>query len=213
MPASAFIDQHPLIKCTLIGDGAPGTTTLVGRYAQLMGCAGEDQQRQLLTSFDGHRTLFIDVDVNVTDENEPAQYGGTDAVLVCVSIADASCVEKSLEQLLRYAQRDFPGVPFILVGTEIEHRCWPMIADGSASPRDCSHCPLTAQCAEKLARKFGASRYVECSTATGEGVDDVFEDAYKVALAFVESNKAKYNGNKKRDSDAKKKPRTGCIQQ
>lgn len=40
--------------------------------------------------------------------------------------------------------------------------------------------------AEEIAHEIGARKYLECSSLTGEGVDDVFEAATRAALLTFE---------------------------
>jgi Rho family protein len=43
--------------------------------------------------------------------------------------------------------------------------------------------------AESIAKQVGARRYLECSSLTGEGVDDVFEAATRAALLTFEKER------------------------
>lgn len=43
--------------------------------------------------------------------------------------------------------------------------------------------------ATEVAHDIGARKYLECSSLTGEGVDDVFEAATRAALLSFEGNK------------------------
>ena len=45
---------------------------------------------------------------------------------------------------------------------------------------------LTENEANNAAREIGARKYLECSSLTGEGVDDVFEAATRAALLTFE---------------------------
>lgn len=46
---------------------------------------------------------------------------------------------------------------------------------------------ITPHDGEAVARDIGAKRYLECSSLTGEGVDDVFEAATRAALLTFEN--------------------------
>lgn len=41
---------------------------------------------------------------------------------------------------------------------------------------------VTSRAATEIAHEIGARKYLECSSLTGEGVDDVFEAATRAAL-------------------------------
>jgi Rho family, other len=43
--------------------------------------------------------------------------------------------------------------------------------------------------AESIAKQVGARKYLECSSLTGEGVDDVFEAATRAALLTFEKER------------------------
>lgn len=45
---------------------------------------------------------------------------------------------------------------------------------------------VTEQQGEAVAREIGARKYLECSSLSGEGVDDVFEAATRAALLNFE---------------------------
>jgi len=45
---------------------------------------------------------------------------------------------------------------------------------------------VSMQEGESAAREIGARRYLECSSLSGEGVDDVFEAATRAALLTFE---------------------------
>jgi Rho family protein len=42
---------------------------------------------------------------------------------------------------------------------------------------------------ENIAKQVGAKKYLECSSLTGEGVDDVFEAATRAALTTFDKEK------------------------
>lgn len=70
-----------------------------------------------------------------------------------------------------------PQTPLLLIGTKIDTRHNPtelslMRTQGLA--------PITAEEGAQVAREIGAKGYVECSAMTGEGVERVFEEAWRV---------------------------------
>jgi Rho family protein len=78
-------------------------------------------------------------------------------------------------------------VPIILVGLKKDLREDPMAIEEMrkkslrfVSPREGS----------ETATQIGARRYLECSSLTGEGVDDVFEAATRAALLTFEKERS-----------------------
>lgn len=72
-----------------------------------------------------------------------------------------------------------PDVPIILVGLKNDLRQDPIAIE---EMRKKSQKFVTAKEGEQMAQVCGARRYLECSSLTGEGVDDVFEAATRAAL-------------------------------
>lgn len=76
-----------------------------------------------------------------------------------------------------------PGVPIILVGLKKDLREDPVAIE---EMRKKSLRFVTTHEGESIAREIGAKRYLECSSLSGEGVDDVFEAATRAALLTFE---------------------------
>ena len=72
-----------------------------------------------------------------------------------------------------------PGVPIILVGLKKDLRDDPVAVE---EMRKRSEKFLTSDQGEDVRRRIGAKKYLECSSLTGEGVDDVFEAATRQSL-------------------------------
>lgn len=78
-----------------------------------------------------------------------------------------------------------PGVPIILVGLKKDLREDPVAIE---EMRKKSLRFVTTHDGEATAREIGARRYLECSSLSGEGVDDVFEAATRAALLTFEKS-------------------------
>lgn len=86
-------------------------------------------------------------------------------------------------QWIEEATRLCSGVPIILVGLKKDLREDPVAIE---EMRKKSQRFLTPHDGEAAAREVGARRYLECSSLSGEGVDDVFEAATRAALLTFE---------------------------
>ena len=84
------------------------------------------------------------------------------------------------------ANRLCAGVPVILVGLKKDLREDPVAIE---EMRKKSQRFVTLHDGEAAAREIGAKRYLECSSLSGEGVDDVFEAATRAALLSFQDGK------------------------
>jgi len=76
-----------------------------------------------------------------------------------------------------------PDVPVILVGLKKDLRDDPVAIEEMR--RKSLPFVQTSQ-GESVAKEIGARRYLECSSLSGEGVDDIFEAATRAALVTFE---------------------------
>ena len=77
-----------------------------------------------------------------------------------------------------------PDIPIILVGLKRDLREDPTTVEAM---RKKSLKFVSTKEGEDVARDIGAKKYLECSSLTGEGVDDVFEAATRAALLTFEN--------------------------
>jgi len=92
-------------------------------------------------------------------------------------------VSDRLPQWVEEAQERCPEVPIILVGLKKDLREDPLAQE---EMRKKSMHFTTENEGNNAAREIGARKYLECSSLTGEGVDDVFEAATRAALLTFE---------------------------
>lgn len=81
------------------------------------------------------------------------------------------------------AQERCPDVPIILVGLKKDLRGDPVSIE---EMRKRSQRFVTEAEGEHAGKEIGARKYLECSSLTGEGVDDVFEAATRASLLMFE---------------------------
>ena len=84
------------------------------------------------------------------------------------------------------AQERCPGVPILLIGLKKDLRNDPAAQE---EMRKKSLQFTTPNQGNETARQIGARKYLECSSLTGEGVDDVFEAATRAALLTFEKDR------------------------
>ena len=66
-----------------------------------------------------------------------------------------------------------PGVPCLIVGTQIDLRDDNHVVEKLARQKQR---PVTPEQGERLARELGAVKYVECSALTQKGLKNVFDE-------------------------------------
>lgn len=86
-------------------------------------------------------------------------------------------------QWIDEANERCPGVPIIMVGLKKDLREDPVAIE---EIRKKSQHFIGSREAAEIAHDIGARKYLECSSLTGEGVDDVFEAATRAALLTFE---------------------------
>jgi Rho family, other len=86
-------------------------------------------------------------------------------------------------QWVEEANEKSPGVPIILVGLKKDLREDPVAIE---EMRKKSQHFVSTREATEIGHEIGARKYLECSSLTGEGVDDVFEAATRAALLTFE---------------------------
>jgi Rho family, other len=90
-------------------------------------------------------------------------------------------------QWIDEANERCPGVPIILVGLKKDLREDPAAIE---EMRKKSLKFLSPKDGSDTAAQVGARKYLECSSLTGEGVDDVFEAATRAALLTFEKQRS-----------------------
>lgn len=116
------------------------------------------------------------------DRLRPLSYSNASVFLLCFAVTSRTSLENIRDKWHPELRRYSPGVPFILVGTQVDLR-----------PTGAGNQSFVTQAEGlKLARELGAISYIECSALTREGLREVFVNAI---LAALDPKKAKATGN------------------
>lgn len=93
--------------------------------------------------------------------------------LVCFSVTSPASFENVKEKWFPEVHHHCPGVPCLIVGTQIDLRDDPQVLEKLARQKQR---PVTSEQGERLARELGAVKYVECSALTQKGLKNVFDE-------------------------------------
>lgn len=113
------------------------------------------------------------------DRLRPLSYPQTDVFLVCFSVTSPASFENVKEKWFPEVHHHCPGVPCLIVGTQVDLRDDPAVTEKLAKQKQR---PVQHDMGEKLARELGAVKYVECSALTQKGLKNVFDEAIVAAL-------------------------------
>jgi small GTP-binding protein len=103
------------------------------------------------------------------DRLRPLSYPSTDVFVVCFGISARDSFENVGFLWMPELEHHCPGVPRLLVGIKSDLKG----CEGG----------VTYEEGVSKARDIGALGYLECSALTGDGVDEVFLQAGRIALA------------------------------
>ncbi|MCJ1345593.1 Rho GTPase [Peltigera leucophlebia] len=113
----------------------------------------------------------------------PLAYSKAHVILVAFSVDTPDSLDNVKHKWILEANERCPDVPVILVGLKKDLREDPLAQEDM---RKKSLHFTTENEGHQASREIGARRYLECSSLTGEGVDDVFEAATRAALLKFE---------------------------
>ncbi|KAF7336113.1 GTP binding protein Cdc42 [Mycena venus] len=174
------------IKCVVIGDSAVGKTSLLVSYT-----TNKFPSDYVPTNFDNYTItiaseespcslILFDAGQDDYDRIRQLSYPQTDVFLICLSVTSPASFKNVKEKWRPEVHHFCPGVPFLVVGTQIDLRDDSQVIEKLAARKQQ---PISSEKGERLARKIGAVGYVECSALTQKGVKRVFEEAVAAVLA------------------------------
>ncbi|CCF56928.1 hypothetical protein KAFR_0B06320 [Kazachstania africana CBS 2517] len=174
------------LKCVVVGDGAVGKTCLLISYT-----TNQFPADYVPTVFDNYAVTVMIGDEPYTlglfdtagqedyDRLRPLSYPSTDVFLVCFSVISPPSFENVKEKWFPEVHHHCPGVPCLVVGTQIDLRDDKVIIEKLQRQR---LRPISPEQGERLARELRAVKYVECSALTQRGLKNVFDEAIVAAL-------------------------------
>ncbi|CCD24141.1 Rho family GTPase CDC42 NDAI_0C04820 [Naumovozyma dairenensis CBS 421] len=174
------------LKVVCCGDGSIGKTCLLISYT-----TNQFPADYVPTVFDNYAVTVMIGDVPYTlglfdtagqedyDRLRPLSYPSTDVFLVCFSVISPPSFENVKEKWFPEVHHHCPGVPCLIVGTQIDLRDDKVIIE---KLRRQKLQPITPAQGERLARELKAVKYVECSALTQRGLKNVFDEAIVAAL-------------------------------
>ena len=174
------------LKCVVVGDGAVGKTCLLISYT-----TNQFPADYVPTVFDNYAVTVMIGDEPYTlglfdtagqedyDRLRPLSYPSTDVFLVCFSVISPPSFENVKEKWFPEVHHHCPGVPCLVVGTQIDLRDDKVIIEKLQRQR---LRPITSEQGSRLVRELKALKYVECSALTQRGLKNVFDEAIVAAL-------------------------------
>ncbi|KAG0127825.1 small GTPase CDC42 [Tuber indicum] len=188
-------DVGDCVPCVVVGDGAVGKTCLLISYT-----TNKFPSEYVPTVFDNYAVTVMIGDEPYTlglfdtagqedyDRLRPLSYPQTDVFLICFSVNSPASFENVKEKWLPEVRHHCPGVPCLIVGTQVDLRDDPAVIEKLSKQRQT---PITFKQGEQLAKDLSAVKYeppapaikyVECSALTQKGLKNVFDEAIVAAL-------------------------------
>ncbi|KAG8872713.1 hypothetical protein FRC20_009125 [Serendipita sp. 405] len=181
--------QH--FKCVIHGHAASGKKSLVHRYlhgifewipevpwmtwkAAVSVIPREEERRPSLpiagTTVPYALTISEVASSNTLDPLRRSTYSGASIFVICFDVSDyrEEVMREIKERWYEECRSYGPGIPVVLVATKIDQRTGTLRAWTKAQGM-------------ALSRSIRAAAYLECSAATGEGIEEVFQGIIRVA--------------------------------
>lgn len=116
----------------------------------------------------------------------PLCYPQVDVAIICFSVVDHTSMENVRSKWAKEIQKYCPGVPIILVGTQVDKReHGTLLRDFKTSAKRY----VSKNEGQRLASQIKASLYIECSAKTQFNVKAAFDEAIAAALEMESSRK------------------------
>ncbi|EMD34468.1 hypothetical protein CERSUDRAFT_86564 [Gelatoporia subvermispora B] len=172
-------------KLVVVGDGGCGKTCLLIVYAEnrfpeaYVPTVFENYVTQV--QFDGklvELALWDTAGQEEYDRLRPLSYPESNVILIVFSVDFPASLANVQDKWYPEVAHFCEGVPLILVGTKIDLRRDEQTRRMLSAQ---GQIPITPERGQAVAKEIGA-KYVECSSKTGAGVQEVFQLALKESL-------------------------------
>ncbi|RHZ58163.1 hypothetical protein Glove_375g93 [Diversispora epigaea] len=179
-------------KLVIVGDGACGKTSLLSVFT--LGYFPTDyvptvfDNRVADLKIDGKPVQLALWDTAGQEEYErlrPLSYSKAHVILIAFSVDLPDSLENVSAKWIEEVTSLCPNVPVILVGLKKDLR---EDAAKIAEMKEKGIAFVNTKQGEMMAQQIGARKYMECSSLTGENVDNIFEAASRAALLTREGN-------------------------
>uniref|UniRef100_A0A8C5NHU2 Rho-related GTP-binding protein RhoH n=1 Tax=Gouania willdenowi TaxID=441366 RepID=A0A8C5NHU2_GOUWI len=168
-----------LTTCVLVGDSAVGKTALLVRFTSE---TFPDSYKPTVFENTGVEVNMDGIQISLglwdTAGNDnfrqirPRSYQQADVVLICYSVANPNSLANAQEKWIAEVRQNLPKVPVLLVATQTDQREMGVHRNGCISAEHGKH----------VAHEMHAKGYVECSSLSNRGVQQVFEYAVRTVV-------------------------------
>ena len=168
------------IKIAIVGDPRIGIKSMINAYcasnpSRILGqsshLGSKDTYVQVL--YKHYRLTLICCEILEGKEHEERKaicYKGAEIILVCFSLASLKSLIHVMNKWYPEADHYCPCTTKFIVGTMLDLRRNHQVKDCIAMTSDI----VTSELGHNLARHFSADGYFECSSISGEGLNDLF---------------------------------------
>lgn len=177
MESKEETQKIPYLKIVVVGDYKSGKTTFLLRFS-----TGKLPEEYIPTVFpntekeyeiDGktYRLALWDTSgQHDYDKIRPLSYPATKCFIVCLPVVELKSISGNLKDgIIKEIKHHCPNTPFIIVGTKCDLRDDQKFL--KENKNDIQKI-ITKEDGEKFAKDVGAYSYVECSSHTGDHVQD-----------------------------------------
>ncbi|XP_060905201.1 rho-related GTP-binding protein RhoU-like isoform X1 [Labrus mixtus] len=184
------------VNCVLVGDGAVGKTSLIVSYTTngyptdyvptafdnftVMVVVDGKPVRLQLCDMAGQKWGLVDGSIN--DELErlrPLCYKNANVFLLCYSVVRPCSFRNLIDRWVPEIQQHCPGVPVVLVGTQLDLREDVQVLINLAQIQER---PVSSEEGLQLAQELGAVSFAECSALTQKNLKDTFDSAILASI-------------------------------